>query len=359
MHRVRRTSHDQWSLIVVRTSTTLDGRSTSGETVAMEGSGPTPALAEVLRQLHVSSVFCCPSVLTEPWGLSVPAMDGCLWFHVVTSGTATVEVVPGDRRTAAAGDLVLVPHGTGHRAWGAEPAPTPSVFDLPHEHLSERYGVLRHGGGGARTDVVCGGVRFEQTAARHLLDALPTTIHLEGARVPRSDWLRATLDLMADETIIVRPGSDAVVSRLCDVLVIQAIRAWIEHDPGARTGWLGALRDDHLGAAIAAVHHDPRRRWTVGALAAEAAMSRSAFAARFTELVGEPAMQYVSRWRMHHAAELLADGGVSVNEAGRRVGYDSEAAFSRAFTRVLGAPPSTIRASARSDATLVGLGPPG
>jgi AraC-like DNA-binding protein len=85
---------------------------------------------------------------------------------------------------------------------------------------------------------------------------------------------------------------------------------------------LGALRDEHLGAAIAAVHHDPRRRWTVGALAAEAAMSRSAFAARFTELVGEPAMQYVSRWRMHHAAELLADGGVSVSEAGRRVGYD-------------------------------------
>ena len=101
-----------------------------------------------------------------------------------------------------------------------------------------------------------------------------------------------------------------------------------------------------------------RRRWTVGALAAEAAMSRSAFAARFTELVGEPAMQYVSRWRMHHAAELLADDGISVSEAGRLVGYDSEAAFSRAFTRVIGAPPSTIRASGRSDAALVGLGLP-
>lgn len=322
----------------------------------MEGS----ALADVLRQLHVSSVFCCPSVLTEPWGLSLPPVEGCLWFHVVTSGRATVEVVPGEARTVAAGDLVLVPHGTGHRAWGAEPAPTPSVLDLPHEYLSERYGVLHHGGGGARTDVVCGGVRFERTTARHLLDALPTTIHLEGARVPRSGWLRATLDLMADETSTVRPGSDAVVSRLCDILVIQAIRAWIDHDPGARSGWLGALRDDHVGAAIVAVHHDPRRRWTVGALAAEAAMSRSAFAARFTELVGEPAMQYVARWRMHHAAELLAaDGEVSVGEAGRRVGYDSEAAFSRAFTRVLGAPPSTIRAAARSDAALVGLGLPG
>lgn len=321
----------------------------------MEGSGPGPALAEVLRQLRVSSVFCCPSVLTEPWGLSLPPMEGCLWFHVVTSGRATVEVVPGEALTATAGDLVLVPHGTGHRAWGAEPAPTPPVLELPHEHLSERYGVLRHGGGGARTDVVCGGVRFEQTAARHLLDALPTTIHLEGARVPRSDWLRATLDLMADETSTVRPGSDAVVSRLCDILVIQAIRAWIERDPAARTGWIGALRDDHLGAAIAAVHHDPGRRWTVGSLAAEAAMSRSAFAARFTELVGEPAMQYVSRWRMHHAAELLADGEVSVRDAGRRVGYDSEAAFSRAFSRVLGAPPSTLRASARSSATLLDL----
>jgi AraC-like DNA-binding protein len=325
----------------------------------MEGTRaqPEPALADVLRQLRVSSVFCCPSVLTEPWGLSIPPMDGCLWFHVVTSGNATVEV-DGETLTATTGDVVLVPHGTGHRARGVEPAPTPPVFDLPHEHLNERYGVLRHGGGGARTDVVCGGVRFEQTAARHLVDALPTIIHLEGARVPRSDWLRATLDLMADETSIVRPGSDAVVSRLCDILVIQAIRAWIEHDPGARTGWLGALRDDHLGAAIAAVHHDPRRRWTVGDLAAEAAMSRSAFAARFTELVGEPAMQYVSRWRMHHAAELLADDGVSVGEAGRRVGYDSEAAFSRAFTRVLGVPPSTVRTSAaQPDTSVFALSP--
>ena len=324
----------------------------------MDGSGPGPALAEVLRQLHVSSVFCCPSVLTEPWGLSVPPMEGCLWFHVITSGTATVEVVAGDTRTVVAGDLVLVPHGTGHRAWGAEPAPTPSVFDLPHDHLSERYGVLRHGGGGARTDVVCGGVRFEQTAARHLLDALPTTIHLEGARMPRSDWLRATLDLMADETSIVRPGSDAVVSRLCDILVIQAIRAWIERDP-PRPDWLarrpprrpprGGDRRRPPRPAPPVDRRRPRRRGGHVPVGLRRSLHRTG--RRTSHAVRLPLADVPRR----RAARRRWG---SVREAGRRVGYDSEAAFSRAFTRVLGAPPSTIRASAGSDAALVGLGLP-
>jgi transcriptional regulator GlxA family with amidase domain len=186
-------------------------------------------------------------------------------------------------------------------------------------------------------------VQFDHPAARHLVEALPELIHVEAARTPRSDWLHATLGLMADETRQVRPGGDAVVSRLCDILVIQAIRAWIEHDPAAETGWVGALRDPQIGTAISRIHADPARAWTVGSLAAEVAMSRSAFAARFTELVGEPAMRYVTRWRMHHALDLLETTDVTVAAAGRLVGYDSEAAFSRAFTRVIGTSPTAAR----------------
>ena len=155
--------------------------------------------------------------------------------------------------------------------------------------------------------------------------------------------MMATLALIGEEVREVRPGSDAVVSRLCDILVIHAIRTWIERDPSALTGWLGALRDIQVGAAIAKIHADPTQVWTVASLAAEVSMSRSAFAARFTDLVGEPVMRYVTRWRMHHALDVLQTHDTTVAAVGRLVGYDSEAAFSRAFTRVIGSSPSVAR----------------
>ena len=300
------------------------------------------AIGAALRHVRMSGIFYCPSELTEPWGIELPPMEHCLWFHFVTSGAATVEVGT-ERIEARTGDLVLVPHGSGHRAWGTEPAPTPSVFDLPHDEVHETYALLRHGGGSARTDVVCGGVRLEHPNARHLLDALPAIVHVEASLTPRSDWTHATLDLMADELRQVRAGADAVVSRLCDILVIQAIRTWIEREGTARTGWIGALRDDQIGAAIAAIHQQPGAPWTVASLAEVAAMSRSAFAARFAELVGEPAMTYVTRWRMHQALDLLERTDGTVASIGRSVGYDSEAAFSRAFKRVTGTSPRDAR----------------
>ncbi|MGK2949405.1 MAG: AraC family transcriptional regulator [Acidimicrobiales bacterium] len=302
-----------------------------------------PALGEALRFLRLTGIFYCPSELSEPWGLALPPTDDCLWFHVVTAGSCTIEVAGGPPRQVHAGDLVVLPHGTGHRAWGTTPAPTPSVLDLPHDYVNERYAVLRHGGDGPRTDIVCGGVRLDHPAARHLAAALPELIHVESARTPRSDWLHASLGLMADETRHVRPGGDAVVSRLCDILVIHAIRTWLEHGDDSRTGWLAALRDPQIGVAVARVHDDPGRDWTVATLAAEVAMSRSSFSARFTTLVGEPVMRYVTRWRMLHALDLLETTTSTVAQVARLVGYESEAAFSRAFTRFVGLPPSAAR----------------
>ena len=124
---------------------------------------------------------------------------------------------------------------------------------------------------------------------------------------------------------------------------IQAIRSWIETDPAAQTGWLGALQDTQIGRAIALIHREPARPWTVASLARELAMSRSAFAARFTELVGEPVMHYVARWRMQVAVSALRDDGATVGGARSRLGYRSEAAFARAFKRVIGVPPGAVR----------------
>src|SRR5262245_32119166 len=155
--------------------------------------------------------------------------------------------------------------------------------------------------------------------------------------------MQGTLRLMAAEARELRPGGEAVITRLADVLVVQAIRVWLETDPAARTGWLGALQDKQVGRALTLIHRHPARAWTVSSLARELAMSRSAFAARFTELVGEPVMTYVSRWRMQVAVGLLRDENATVAALAHRLGYRSEAAFARAFKRIVGVPPGSLR----------------
>ena len=168
-------------------------------------------------------------------------------------------------------------------------------------------------------------------------------IRMDAERSPEAEWLGSTLRFMAAEAQVLRPGGETVITRLADILVIQAIRSWMARDPAARTGWLGALQDRQIGRAISLIHREPARPWTVASLAAEAAMSRSAFAARFTALVGEPAMQYVARWKMHAAEAWLKDEETPLAELASRVGYESEAAFSRAFKRFTGVSPGSVR----------------
>jgi len=168
-------------------------------------------------------------------------------------------------------------------------------------------------------------------------------IRIEASNSPEMEWIQTTLRLMAAEARELRPGGEAVTTRLADILVIQAIRSWIAQDPAAQTGWLGALRDKQIGRAISLIHRDPGRAWTVASLADEVAMSRSAFAARFTELVGEPVMHYVARWRMHVALTWLKDDDAPLGDLAGRLGYQSEAAFSRAFRRFIGVSPGAAR----------------
>jgi AraC-like DNA-binding protein len=300
-------------------------------------------LGAALHLLRMSGTFYFRSELTAPWGLGIPPMPDCLWFHVVTAGAALLEVDhDSPARTLRPGELALVPHGTGHRLRDAADSAAPSVLGIPHDFVTDRYAIIRHGGGGAPTTLVCGAVRFSHPAARSLVELLPATMHLTDAG-SEAEWLPATLRMMAAEAAQLRPGGETVLTRLADVLVIQAIRAWLAADRGGRTGWLGALRDPQIGRALAQVHRDPARDWTVATLAAECAMSRSAFAARFSELVGEPAMQYVTRWRMQTALHELGSGDSTVAELAGRFGYRSEAAFSRAFKRVLGIAPGAAR----------------
>ncbi|SDG17567.1 AraC-type DNA-binding protein [Lentzea fradiae] len=296
----------------------------------------TDALGEALHLLRMSGTFYCRTELGEPWGLTMPDMADCLWFHVLTSGRCEVEV-DGGLTALAPGDVLLVPGGQGHRLFGGD-ADAPLVTTLPHTFETESYAVLRHGGEGAATHLVCGAVRFDDPAAKHLVAMLPNVLH-----VRQADDMRATIALMAAEAKAVRPGGEAVVTRLADVLVVQTIRSWLATDPAARTGWLGALQDRQIGQALASIHRDPARPWTVERLANESAMSRSAFAARFADLVGEPAMRYVTRWRMHVAMHRLRSRDSTVSEIAHGLGYESEAAFSRAFKRIVGVSPGQVR----------------
>ena len=318
---------------------------------AMEAHDPWPPadpLGEALHFLRMNGAFYCRSDLTAPWGLTLPPMPGYMWFHVVTSGRVWLETEEDHAEWVQPGELALVPHGKGHRLRSDLEAPAPDILELPLEQVSHRYEVLRYGGGGALTILICGAVRFDHPAARNLVEILPQTIHIHASESPQIEWMQSTLRLMAAEAKELRPGGEAVMTRLADILVIQAIRSWIETDPAARTGWLGALRDRQIGRAMALIHREPARAWTVASLARELAMSRSSFAARFSELVEEPAMQYLTRWRMQIALNALEEEGATVGELASRLGYRSEAAFARAFKRVIGMPPGAVKRVAQA-----------
>jgi len=319
-----------------RLAAQLDEIAISGQPVADQ---PRDVLAEALHYLRMDGMFYCRSELTGPWGIELPAMPEHLWFHVMVSGSCVLVNASGQRMTVRAGDVVILPHGAGHRAFDVEDAPTPSVFDLPHDYVSETYAVLRHGGDGAVTNIICGVVQLAHPAAQALVAGLPAIIRADGSSL---------LDLIEHETMTARPGGETVITRLCDVLVIQAIRGWIDSDPAAQTGWLGALRDPAIGAAIGLIHDDPSVDWTIAGLAQRVGMSRSGFSARFSALVAIPPMAYITQWRMSVAEDMLRNESTSVFAIATALGYQSEAAFSRAFKRETGRPPSHVRRDATS-----------
>ncbi len=300
-------------------------------------------LGEALHFLRMSGIFYCRSEFTAPWALALPAFADCVMFHIVTEGQCWLEVDGAARHLLRPGDLALVPHGEGHRLASEPGTQAAKLFDLPREEVGDRYELLRHGGGGAQAIVICGVVRFDHPAARQLIRLLPKQINVNGWSSSEMDWIQSTLRLMANEARELRAGGETVITRLADILVIQAIRSWIASDPAAQTGWLGALRDKQIGRAIALIHRHPGTAWTLASLAARVGMSRSAFAERFTQLVGESAMHYVLKWKMHTASIWIKENDVTLSEVAARLGYESEAAFSRAFKRVVGVSPGAAR----------------
>ncbi len=300
-------------------------------------------LTTVMDAVRLRSRVFCRSELKAPWGMALKRSDYA-HFHVIERGGAWLRIAGKEPVALAGGDLVVVPHGTGHTLADSLVTKARPLADMAGHRASEGGCVVMRGGGaGAETQLVCGSFRFERRDAHPLLELLPPLIHLRPAETPAADWLEATLRFLAWETRESKPGTETIVSRLTDVLFVQVLRAWIETAPEGRGGWLGALRDRQIGSALAHLHRSPERDWTNASLAEAVGMSRSRFAARFTALVGEPPLAYLSRWRLETAAGLLQAGAPGLAEVASRVGYESEAAFSKAFRRRFGVPPGAYR----------------
>ena len=300
-------------------------------------------VGEALHFLRMSGTFYCRSEFRAPWALAIPPMESSLMLHVLTAGRCFLEVEGVPSRLLQPGDLALVPHGAGHVLTSAPGLPAAKLFEIHREQVSERYETLNLGGDGEAATMICGLFKFDDPAAQQLITLLPKIIAVDTWASPQSEWIQSTLRMIAAEAKKMSPGGETVITRLADILVIHAIRFWITHSESAQTGWLGALQDPQIGRVISKIHRDPGRAWTLESLSSEASMSRSAFAERFTRLVGESAMRYVTRWRMNTARALLAERDVTVTEVANSLGYESEAAFNHAFRRHVGMSPGAVK----------------
>jgi len=307
-------------------------------------------LRTALESLRLEGAIFFRAEYTEDWAYEsptaaelaavlAPGRDRLILFHIVASGACTIVLEDGQRQAAHFGDVIVLPYGHQHVVHGEDPAneipPITSLMDPPPW---ESLPVVRHGGGGPRTDLVCGYLVSDDPLFDPGLAALPDVFVVRPSG-PAAQWVRASINYAMDGG-----PSDDTKPRLAELLVKEVLQTHLATAPAADQGWLAALRDPVLAPALAAVHRHPGRRWTVGDLAEEAAASRSTLDQRFRDLLGRSPMRYLTDWRMHIAKDLLANTDLTVGAIADRVGYDAVEAFSRAFRRLHGLPPADWKA---------------
>lgn len=301
-------------------------------------------LSQVLTLIRLRGELVYSAQLQASWCIRFP--KGAAHFYFVEAGTMWVKTLGAEPIAVNQGDMLLLPHGTGHLICDDPATPPTEIGSLINEHFDRDKSVLDYGGDGAPTRLVGGLFHFEGGSLAAIMAALPLVVHIRNEDGKTPDWLYALTHFMVKESQEVEPGSSLMISRLIDLLVIRTLRTWAanQSNPGS---WVGALGDERIGRALSAIHAAPYHRWTVEGLASISAMSRSIFAERFTARVGEAPLHYVKRLKLTLAADMLASGGIRVTQAAERIGYASDAAFSRAFKAQFGYAPS--EASQRHD----------
>jgi AraC-like DNA-binding protein len=311
------------------------------------------ALSTALRDVRITGAVLINAALTAPWGYSTPhtsafasllapGSEHLALFHLVIAGQATARA-DGHEVTAEAGEIVVIPHGEAHELWHGATAERVDTMPLLPKLLSGDMVRERGGGGGPMTALLCGYFGCERYAARLFLAGLPPVFKIDVRRDAAVSWLVNAIQDAVEDVASGRAGRSAVLAKLAEALFLETLVHYMEDLPPGQTGWLAAARDEVVGIALACLHRDPARAWTLDELARAAGTSRTVLSDRFTRLLGEPPLAYLARWRLQLAARLLETTDEKILRVALDVGYESEAAFKRAFKRQFDVPPAHYR----------------
>jgi AraC-like DNA-binding protein len=326
----------------------------------------TPDLLQTaLEQLRLEGAIFFRSELTDAFAfestplaladLFHPGADRLILFHIVACGSCWVSVAGGEPHWAHEGDVIVLPYGDQHTIGGVTPVESVSILTLLDEPPWKEMPLLRHGGGGARTDLVCGYLYSEDPLFDPAMRALPPVFVVRLPTGAGAGWVRASIAYAVEETTPANGRRSQIATRLPELVLVEVLQTHLATAPAAGQGWISALGDPVLAPALALLHAAPERRWTVADLASGAAVSRSLLDARFREVLGRSPIRYLTEWRMHLADDLLATTDLSVAAVARRVGYDSEEAFSRAFKRARGRSPAHWREARLAQPSAAGI----
>jgi AraC-like DNA-binding protein len=315
----------------------------------------TDVLSNVLRTVRLTGAVFFYVEASPPWSAItsaktrgipeiMPDAGHLISFHVVTQGECygTVKGLPPFHMEA--GDVIVFPHGDPH-VMASDPGIEPTEDPAPFPPSTQRPFILKEGplDQNPKTTIVCGFLGCDARPFNPLLSTLPRVMHLKASTTPKAVWLNNFIHYAAMESREKRAGGEAVLAQLSELLFVEVVRIHLESLPPEQTGWLSGLRDPYIGLALSLMHERPAHSWGLEELAHEVALSRSVLAERFTHVVGQPPMQYLTQWRMQIASGLLARGSAKLAQVAAEAGYDSESAFSRAFKKFVGVSPAEWR----------------
>jgi AraC-like DNA-binding protein len=315
------------------------------------------ALSDVLKMVRLAGAAFFDVVASSPWVLAsppremilpkiLPGADHLIAYHVVTMGRCFATIVGGQPIPLEAGEVIVFTNCDPHvmsssPGMRADPF-APDALDAAVAGQLPFY-VNYSGGGPASAKLVCGYLACDARPFNPLIENLPPVIKAGDPRDGDAGWLGQFIRFAVLESAQKRAGGESVLAKLSELMFIEVVRRHLETLPPAQAGWLAGLRDPFVGKALSQMHARPARSWTIEELAKEVGLSRSVLAERFAELVGTPPMHYLAKWRMQIASELLSAGNGNVAAIAAEIGYESEAAFSRAFKKMMGVPPSAWR----------------
>jgi AraC-like DNA-binding protein len=312
------------------------------------------ALSDVLRAAHLTGGVFLHADFFAPWCMAArvgpehcaptlgPSSDLIL-YHYVVEGELHVRVEDGEDVVLRAGEVVLLPRNDQHLMGSDLSLPPVSGSDIIQPPKDGGLFSIRHGGGGSHTQMICGYLGCDGARGNPVISTLPSLLKLTVESSGAAEWIRSTFQYAAAEVAAGRPGSETVLAKLSELLFVEAVRRYAEALPQGQIGWLSGLRDPYVARALTLLHGDISQPWSVDDLSREVGLSRSALADHFIHLIGVPPMYYLANWRMQIAAQKLRRTNATLAQIADMVGYQSEAAFSRAFKKSFGAAPATWR----------------